>query len=259
MTRPPPPDPRPPQGTPRPAEAPAYYATGTTGWHAWWTLLHPPYTLMHLSFVAVGAALAPTLLWDRLGWTLLAFLLAMGVSAHALDEHQGRPLNTRIPSPVLLGVATLALLAAAGLGLWGALYYQIPWGLLFIPVGALLVVAYNLELLGGRLHNGLTFVLAWGAFPALVGYFAQAGRIDPIALGAAAYAALASAAQRVLSTPARQIRRNIRKIKGDLVASDGRVIPITRDLLLGPHERALRLLVAASLTLAVVLLARTVL
>lgn len=265
MTHDPRPEPLAPQtdlpgvvGSPAPS-SPAYYARGTTGWRAWWTLLHPPYTLMHLSFVGVGAALAPTLAWDRLGWTLLAFLLAMGISAHALDEHNGRPLRTRIPSRILLVVAALALTAAGGLGLWGALYYEIPWGLLFIPVGALLVVAYNLELLGGRLHNDLTFALAWGAFPALVGYFAQTGRIDPIALGAAGYASLASATQRALSTPARRIRRETRKIKGDLVQSDGSVVPITRDLLLGPQETGLRLLVATSLMVAAILLGRTLL
>ena len=49
---------------------------------------------------------------------------------------------------------------------------------MFIVVGAFLVVAYNLELLGGAFHSDLWFALAWGGFPALTGAFAQTGRLD---------------------------------------------------------------------------------
>ncbi len=42
--------------------------------------------------------------------------------------------------------------------------------------GAFLVVAYNLELFGGRFHNDLWFALAWGAFPALTGFWVNALR-----------------------------------------------------------------------------------
>ena len=74
---------------------PAFYALRRGGWRDWVTLLHPPYTLWHLSYVAVGAALAPHFHLDRLLWALVAFFLAMGVAAHALDELNGRPLRTR--------------------------------------------------------------------------------------------------------------------------------------------------------------------
>ena len=37
-------------------------------------------------------------------------------------------------------------------------------GLWTVAVGAFLVPAYNLELLGGRFHRDLWFGLAWGAF-----------------------------------------------------------------------------------------------
>ena len=51
---------------------------GTGGFRDWLTLLHPPYTVWHLSYVAIGAALVPhPVLW-RLGGTLLAFFLAVG-------------------------------------------------------------------------------------------------------------------------------------------------------------------------------------
>jgi len=54
----------------------AYYALGSGGWRDWWVLLHPPYTAWHLSYVVMGAALAPVLDLGRLAATLLAFALA---------------------------------------------------------------------------------------------------------------------------------------------------------------------------------------
>ena len=36
---------------------PAFYALAPGGWRDYVTLLHPPYTLWHLSYVAIGAAL----------------------------------------------------------------------------------------------------------------------------------------------------------------------------------------------------------
>ena len=52
---------------------PAFYAaTGRAG--EWWTLLHPPYTAWHLSYVAIGAAIAPTFDAQR----LVAFELQAG-------------------------------------------------------------------------------------------------------------------------------------------------------------------------------------
>ena len=58
---------------------PAFYALpGTKGWQDYLNLLHVPYTLWHLSYVVLGAAIAPTLHLDRLLGTLLAFFLAVG-------------------------------------------------------------------------------------------------------------------------------------------------------------------------------------
>ena len=84
---------------------PAFYALRRGGWRDYVTLLHPPYTLWHLSYVAVGAALAPRFHLDRMLWAIAAFFLAMGVAAHALDELQGRPLRTQIPGRALVAIA----------------------------------------------------------------------------------------------------------------------------------------------------------
>ena len=66
------------------------------GWRDLVTLLHPPYTAWHLSYVALGAAAAPHIYANRLAAALAAFFLAVGISAHALDELNGRPLETKL-------------------------------------------------------------------------------------------------------------------------------------------------------------------
>src|SRR5439155_27325090 len=135
---------------------PAFYALRPGGWRDYVTLLHPPYTLWHLSYVALGAALAPHMKWGLLGWTMLAFLLAMGVGAHALDELRGRPLRTRIPSFVLAALATVSIATASAIGIVVAARSTL-WLLAFVAFGALVVVAYNLELLGGAVHTDIRF------------------------------------------------------------------------------------------------------
>lgn len=222
------------------AARPAFYALRPGGWRDYVTLLHPPYTLWHLSYVALGAALAPHMKWGLLGWTVLAFLLAMGVGAHALDELLGRPLGTRIPSFVLVALATVSIAAASAIGIVVARHSTL-WLLAFVAFGALVVVAYNLELLGGSLHTDLWFAGAWGAFPVLTAYFASAERIRGEAVAAAAFAFLVSLAQRRLSTEVRRVRR-------------GAEIPDDAELLLRAPEAALRLLAAALPALAGALL-----
>jgi hypothetical protein len=170
------------------------------------TVLHPPYTLWHLSYVVLGAALAPHFHTDRLVAALIAFFLALGVAAHVLDELRGRPLDTGIPQPALIGAAVVSLAGAVAIGIAAA----VAWGaglLAFVAIGALLVPAYNLEWFGGRIHTDLGFALAWGAFPVLTGYFVEAQTIRVEAVIAAGYATAASLMQRTLSTPARRARR----------------------------------------------------
>jgi hypothetical protein len=213
---------------------PSFYALRRGGWRDYVTLLHPPYTLWHLSYVAVGAALAPHFHFNRLLWALASFFLAMGVAAHALDELKGRPLQTRIPSAVLVAIALVSLALACAIGIGAARAWGW-WLLAFVVVGAVLVPVYNLEL---ALHNDWGFALAWGAFPVLTGYFVEAQTLRIEAFAAAGYAVAFSLAQRALSTPVRQARREHRTTTGT-----------------EPLERALRLLSWASVVLAVALVA----
>ena len=218
------------------------------------TLLHPPYTAWHLSYVAIGAALAPQFSWTRVGAALLAFALAMGVGAHALDERMGRPLQTRIPDAVLLTLAAVSITAAVALGAYASIVWE-GWLVPFVVFGAFIVVAYNLELFDGLFHNSLWFAVAWGGLPALSGYVAETGTVRGAAVAAAVYATLLSAAQRVLSTPVRETRRRVVSVHGEVERLDGTKEPVTRETLKGTQETALQLLAAATVALAVALLA----
>jgi hypothetical protein len=213
---------------------PAWYALRSGGARDYVTLLHPPYTLWHLSYVAVGAALAPVFHTDRLVLALASFFLALGVAAHALDELKGRPLATTIPNRALVALAAASLVGAVAIGVYAAWLWG--WGLLvFIAIGAILVPAYNLEL---ALHTDWGFALAWGVFPVLTGYFVEAQTIRVEAVLAAAYAFLLSLAQRALSTPVRKTRRELGSTEGTV-----------------PLEHALRALTWAAVALAAALVA----
>lgn len=239
-----------------PPLAPAFYArrprASGRAWADWWVLLHPPYTLWHLSYVAIGATIASRFDGGRLVATLVAFFLAVGVCAHALDELHGRPLRTAIPGWLLAVAAAASLAGAVALGVVGLARVGPGLGV-FIAVGVALTVVYNLELLGGRLHNDVTFAAAWGAFPLLTGYYAQVATLRFPAIAAAAAAYWLSAAQRSLSTPARTVRRQVTTLEGTITYPDGRTAPLTTSVVLGPLETALRAMACAVVALAVAL------
>ncbi len=231
-------------------ERPAFYALARGGWRDLVTLLHPPYTAWHLSYVALGAAAAPHLHADRLGAALVAFALAVGVSAHALDELRGRPLQTALNAATLKALAVAGLLAALIIGVAGILTVSA----LLIPLvlaGALLVPAYNLELAGGRFHSDVWFALAWGAFPAFTGYFANALTVSPAGLLVSAACYLLSVAQRRLSTPVRELRRHTTALTGEQRLDDGELLALSADSVRAPLEGALSALWLALVVLAV--------
>jgi hypothetical protein len=232
---------------------PAFYALRPGGWRDYVTLLHPPYTLWHLSYVAVGAGLAPHMDWALLGWTTLAFALAMGVGAHALDEMRGRPLQTRISVPMLAALAAASISGACAIGIAVAVSRTL-WLLVFVGVGAFLVVAYNLELFDGFFHGGLWFPAGWGAFPLLTAYFASARTLHGAAFAAAGYAFASSWAQRQLSTPVRLVRRRVVSVEGTIRLDDGTARPVDRDTLAAVPEMALKALVASTVLIAAALL-----
>jgi hypothetical protein len=224
---------------PSTAPRPAFYAARQGRLRDWWTLLHPPYTAWHLSYVVIGATLAPHVKLVPLLAALIAFFLAVGVAAHALDEYHGRPLRTQIPGGVLIAAATLGLAGALALGIVGAV--RVGWVLIpFLLVGPLLVVAYNAELFGGIVHTDAGFAAAWGAFPLLTSYVAQTGTLSAGSVLAAGAAFGLSAAQRSLSTPARLVRRRATSVTGSITLASGEALTIDAESMLAPLEGALR-------------------
>jgi len=231
----------------------AFYALEPGGWRDYWTLLHPPYTLWLLSNALLGAAVAPAPDPRIVAGGLLAFALAVGVSAHSFDELRGRPLSTRIPSTTLVSLGTVALAFAVALGI--AALPLVGAGLLgFVAVGAALVIGYAFE--APVIHSDVGFALAWGAFPALtLGYATGAPPVPAIAV--AAGAAFLSLAQRRLSTRVRAIRRKATSVSGEISYRDGTREPIDSRSLIAAPEAGLRLLWPAIALLALgVLLAR---
>jgi hypothetical protein len=230
-------------------ERSAFYSVGrgTGGPGDWLTLLHPPYTLWHLSYVAIGAAVMPPLVLWRLAGTLVAFFLAVGIGAHALDELHGRPLGTGISTTLLIVTAVATITAAMALGLAEGGWKLLP----FVIAGGVLVYGYNLELFGGVLHSDVWFAVAWGAFPVLVGAYTQHWTLS-VAAGVAAVAAFfLSLGQRALSTPARMLRRRVSGVAVRLTFNDGTTAELGRADLLAPIERALRYFVCATSAVAV--------
>jgi hypothetical protein len=233
--------------------AAAFYALTPGGWRDYWTLLHPPYTLWHLSYVLLGAALAPMPDPRMVAGALVAFFLAVGVASHAFDELQGRPLGTHIPSSVLLALGSLALIGAVALGIVAAAMIG-PSFLLLVVIGAALVVSYGLEI--PIVHSDIGFALAWGGFP-VVASAAANGAPWLATLGAAVGASLLSLAQRRLSTPVRRVRRKAEEVSGSIRYRDGTVEEIDAARLISAPESGLRLIWLAIAAIAIgTLLAR---
>jgi hypothetical protein len=223
-------------------DRPAFYALPGTGRvRDFLTLLHPPYTAWHLSYVALGAAAASSFDLGRLGAALGAFFLAVGVAAHALDELNGRPLRTGLSDRTLIALAVLGLAGACAIGIAGVVTVSatlIP----LVLLGAFLVVAYDMELFGGRLHGDWTFALAWGGFPALTGFWVCALRFEAPGLLVAAACTVLSLAQRRLSTPVRELRRRTVSVSGEQRLADGTTVELTAARLAAPLDGALRAL-----------------
>lgn len=235
----------------------AWYDIRTRGWlRDILILLHPPYTQWHLCYVAIGAALAPEVDWIWLLWTLLAFFLGMGIGAHCLDELKGRPLNTRIPGPVLWAVAVASVAGAIAIGAVVGVQETV-WVIPCMVFGGFIVFAYNLEWFGGRFHTDPMFGIAWGGFPVITAYIAQAHGLSWQVCLVAFACILYSMAQRSLSRQSRYWRRKVGMIARNYyffgeVFSKARERPVLmgKDIF-GPADLALKFMTWAVAAAAV--------
>src|SRR5262245_16153799 len=224
------------------------------GWRDLVTVLHPPYTAWHLANVGFGAAAAAEIHTDRFIATLAAFFLAVGIGAHTLDELNGRPLRTQLSDRTLIGLAVVSLTGAIGIGIAGCFVVSATLAPLVLA-GGFIVIAYNLELFGGRFHTDFWLAASWGAFPALTSWWVNTlsfGSAKTVAAGALVAVACFgfTAVQRRLSTPVRRLRRKTVSVSGEQRLDDGTVIPLTAAELARPLDGSLR-----GLSWAVVVLA----
>jgi hypothetical protein len=231
---------------------PAFYAPVGSKTGDLVAILHPPYTAWHLSHVVLGASIAPVFNGEILAGTLLAFFFGLGIGAHALDELHGRPLRTSLGRATLTGLAITGMVGALAVAIAGAFVVS-PWVLGWAAVGIALAVGYALER-PRPLHTQLGFALAWGAFPTLVGYWAQTRTVALPAVLMAATTTLLSMAQRALSTPARNIRRTVDFATMVLERPDS-TERWDEGAILRTWETPLKLLTAAVIVLALGLLA----
>ncbi len=231
---------------------PAYYAPTGTRAGDLIAILHPPYTAWHLAYVAIGASLGPPLDWLRLGGTALAFFLGTGIATHALDELHDRPLRTGLSDWVLLVLVIGGYAGAVGVAVAGVVIIS-PWVLVWAALGIALASGYALNI-HPWLHSDIGFALAWGAFPVLVGHWAQTELFSLPVLAVAAAATILSLVQRGLSSPARYVRRTTEAASASFQLEDG-THGWSREHLLATWERPLRLLGWAVVLLAIGLLA----
>jgi hypothetical protein len=222
----------------------AFYALRPGGWRDLVTVLHPPYTAWNLANVVFGAAAASQIHTDRFVATLVAFFLAVGISAHTLDELNGRPLKTELSDRTLTALAVVSLAGAVGIGIAGCIIVS-PTLAPFVVAGGFFVVAYNLELFGGRFHSDFWLAFAWGTFPALTSWWVNTLSLESPKVVVAGILVAAGcfglvSVQRRLSTPVRRLRRKTVSVTGEQRLEDGTVIPLTVAEISGPLDGSLR-------------------
>jgi hypothetical protein len=227
-----------------PEQRPAFYALRPGGWRDLVTVLHPPYTAWHLANVCFGAAASAQIHTDRFIATLAAFFLAVGVSAHTLDELNGRPLKTQLSDRTLIALAAGSLVGALGIGVAGCIIVS-PTLIPFVLAGGFFVVAYNLELFGGRFHTAFWLAFAWAAFPALTSWWVNTLSLASLKVDVAGVLVAAGcfglvSVQRTLSTPVRRLRRKTVSVTGEQRLDDGTVIPLDAAEISGPLDASLR-------------------
>jgi len=146
----------------------------------------------YLTPFAVWGSLVVDFTWERLIAICLLYFFALGISAHCLDAigSKAKPWGF-LSKKRLWFVSLLSLGGAFVIGL----YYAFLDSPLLIPIGiaeTFFLLAYNLELFGGKLHNNASFVFSWGILPVLAGTAIQTNSITIETIGMAATAAILS-------------------------------------------------------------------
>jgi hypothetical protein len=168
-----------------------------------------PYTAMNASYAVIGALLSPAAVhWDRVAAIAAVYLLAVGISAHALDAMgPNKPWGHFMSKKALSGLAASSLVAAAAIGL----YYALTTAPLLLLVGVpeiFFLFAYNLELFGGIFHSRVWFCLSWGFLPVLAGYVIQTDTLGFPALAAGIFGFASAYAEITVSRSYKSLKRD---------------------------------------------------
>jgi 4-hydroxybenzoate polyprenyltransferase len=198
-----------------------------------------PYSLMNASYILIGSLIAPEVRFDRMWMLALVYLLAVGISAHALDATgPNKPWGAFLSRRQLQLLAICGLVPSLGLGLYLALRFA----LILLPLGALelfLLLAYNLELFGKRFHTDGWFALSWGFLPVVVGYAVQTDSISPVSLAGGLFGLFTALVEISASRPYKELKKQ----------PDGRSSPLA-----AKFESILKGVVASVLAAALFLL-----
>ncbi len=176
---------------------PVWYAGSDNRWGDLWTMLHPPYTLMVLSFVTIGAAVAPKISSTIYVATLGAYFSGLGVGAHFLDQIPGMGSHyvRHWPTGALWAGGLAGVAVGVGIGILGAwLVLGAPF-LILVAVQGFAALGYPLApVFRGIFHRDTVFAVSWGSLPVITSFYAQTGSLNLevllIAAGCGAAAAL---------------------------------------------------------------------
>jgi hypothetical protein len=168
-----------------------------------------PYTAMNVSYAMIGSLVSPAAVnWDRVGAIAAVYLLAVGISAHALDAMgPNKPWGRLMSNRQLLGLALSSLLAAVVIGL----YYAVTAAPLLLLVGLpemFFLFAYNLELFGGFFHSRGWFCLSWGLLPVIAGYVIQTNDVGFLAAAAGVFGFASAFAEITTSRLYKSLKRD---------------------------------------------------
>ena len=206
---------------------------------------------MVLSYVLIGAVLAPVIYSDRVGITLLAYFLGLGLSAHALNELHAAHWTGKLGRMELTVVFVLPLVGALALGVYGMLKLFSVSESVFAPVALMIFVivetfflfAYNTDAFNGRFHSDLWFAFSWAALPTLISYYVNALTITPEALLVSLAMAATAGIEINLSRWCKDFRR--RSSLTELQFADGTHQSMSTVELVARPEKALKLIVVA--------------
>lgn len=171
-------------------------------------ILFLPYTGIVTSFAAWGS-LSGSFELDRLAAICLIYFLSIGVTAHCLDAVGGKTKPWgNLPKKKLWTISMISLGIAFTIGL----YYAFLDSPLLLPIGiaeGFFLFAYNLELFGGKFHNNITTIFAWGVLPVFAGSVIQTNSISIEALILSIASALITYSLIITSRKYKELKRSL--------------------------------------------------